>query len=69
LFEAIPEVKDIFVNDEWYDFLCTFKGHHTGLSMLFTHTFDGFHTMLGDTWIHVIEHFIRAVYALSLYGD
>jgi hypothetical protein len=35
LFEAIPEIKDIFVKAEWYDFLCAFEGHHTGLAMLF----------------------------------
>jgi len=48
-FEAIPEVKYIFVKNEWYDFLCMFQGHHTGLDMLFAQTFDGFQNMLGDT--------------------
>jgi hypothetical protein len=35
LFEAIPEIKYIFIKAEWYDFMCAFEGHHTGLAMLF----------------------------------
>jgi hypothetical protein len=37
--------------------------------MLFAKTFDGFQTLLGDTWIHVTEHFIGAACALPVCGE
>jgi len=69
LFEAIPEIKDIYVKAECYDFMSAFQGHHISLAMLFAQTFDGFQTLLGDTWIHVIEHFIRVAFTLPVYGE
>jgi hypothetical protein len=29
IFEAISEIKYIFMKEEWYDFMCAFEGHHT----------------------------------------
>jgi hypothetical protein len=69
LFEAIPEIKDIFIKAEWYDFMFTLEGHHIGLAMLFAQTFNGFQTQLGDTWIHITEHFIGEACALPLCGE
>jgi hypothetical protein len=44
LFEAIPKIKDVFIKEKWYDFMCKFEGHHTCLDMMFAQTFYGFHT-------------------------
>jgi hypothetical protein len=69
LFKVIPKIKDIFIKAEWYDFMCTFEGHHIGLAILFTQMLDGFQNQLGDTWIHITEHFIGASWALHVYGE
>jgi hypothetical protein len=66
LFEAIPEIRDIFIRGEWFEFICAFNRHHTGVALLFVHNFDGFQTQLGDTTIHITEHFIVGVCALRL---
>jgi hypothetical protein len=68
LFEVVPEIRDVFVKEEWYDFICAFEGHHTGVALLFAQNFDGFQTQLGDTCIHITEHFIGAACALPVYG-
>jgi hypothetical protein len=58
LFEVVPELRDLFVKAEWYEFIFSFEGYHTGVAMKFAQTFDGFQTHLGDTCIHVTKHFI-----------
>jgi hypothetical protein len=53
LFKAIPEIRDIFIRGEWFDFICSFNGHHTGISLIFAQNFDGFQTKIGDITIHI----------------
>jgi hypothetical protein len=69
LFEAIPEIRDIFIRGEWFDFICAFNGHHTGISLIFTQNFDGFQTKIGDITIHITEHFIVGACALPISGE
>jgi hypothetical protein len=68
LFKVVLEIKDLFVKAEWYDFICSFEGFHTGVCLKFIHTFYGFETQLGDTYIHLTKHFIVIVCSLPVYG-
>jgi hypothetical protein len=47
----------------------TFNGHHTGVALLFMQNFDGFQTQLGDTTIHITEHFIVGACTLLVSGE
>jgi hypothetical protein len=69
LFEVIPELRDLFVKAEWYDFIFSFEGYHIGVVMKFSQKFDWFKTQLGDTCIHVTDHFIGATCALPVYRE
>jgi hypothetical protein len=42
LFEVIPKIRDVFIRAEWYDFICAFEGHHTGVALLFAKNLMGF---------------------------
>jgi hypothetical protein len=69
LFESIPEIRDVFIRGEWFDFICAFNGHHIGLALLFTQNFDGFQNQLGDTTIHITNHFIIGSCILPISGE
>jgi hypothetical protein len=53
LFEAIPEIRDVFSRGDWFDFICAFNGHNTKITMIFAQNFDGFQTHIGDITIHI----------------
>jgi hypothetical protein len=58
LFEALPEIKEKFVQAHWYQFCSAFQGHHTEVSMTFAKNFDGYQTQVGNLIIQVSEHSI-----------
>jgi hypothetical protein len=69
LFEAIPKIREMFIRAKWFDFICAFNGHHTGVALIFAYTFDGFQTQLGDTTIHITYHFIAGECTLPVSGE
>jgi len=69
LFETIPEIRDIFIRGEWYDFIFDFNGHHTEIALIFAQNFDGYQTQVGDVIIHVMKHFIDIACSLPIGGE
>jgi hypothetical protein len=69
LLEACLEIRQKFVQGEWFKFCCAFQGHHEEISMLFAKNFDGFQTQVGDVIIHVTEHSIVATCRFPVKGE
>jgi thiamine phosphate synthase YjbQ (UPF0047 family) len=69
MFKAILEIKDIFIIGKWFDFICAFNGHHTGISLIFAQKFDGFHNKIGDINIHIKNKFIVGSCTLPISGE
>jgi hypothetical protein len=69
LFESIPDIRDIFIRGEWYDFIYAFNGHHTDIALIFAQNFDGFQTQIEDITIRITDHFIEGACSLPIIGE
>lgn len=69
LFEALPEIKEKFVQAHWYQFCSAFQGIHTEVAMTFAKNFDGYQTQVGNLIIHISEHSISTAFNLPIDGE
>jgi hypothetical protein len=58
-----------FIQQEWFNFCCTFQGHHEEISLFFYINFNGFQTQVGDVIIHVTEHSTAVACLLLVKGE